>query len=121
MTPTVLTEVIVDQTEHDRPAGCSGPCRSCWANLEATAGPSGRRMILASVGLFLGPIVLAIVGALLAGATADARTAGAVSGLLLGMAISVIVGRLIRRHEPTQVPPECPVPQGGIRGQEEDE
>jgi len=78
-------------------------------------------MILASVGVFLAPIVLAMVGALLAGATADARAAGAAGGLLLGMAISVIVGRLMRRHEPTPVPPECPGPQGGIGGQEEDE
>jgi len=90
-------------------------------NLEGTGGPSGRRMILASVGLFLGPIVLAIVGALLAGGTADARAAGAVGGLLLGMAISVMVGRLIGRHQPTQVPPECPVPQRGTGGQEKGE
>jgi len=121
LTPTVLLEVIVDQTERDRPAGCSGPCRSCWVNLEGAGGPSGWRMVLASVGLFLGPIALAIVGALLAGATADARAAGALGGLVLGMAISVIVGRLIRRRPPAQAPPECPVPQEGIGGQEEDE
>ena len=90
-------------------------------NLEGTGGPSGRRMILASAGLFLGPIVLAIAGALLAGAAADARAAGAVGGLLLGMAISVIVGRLIRRRPPAQVPPECPVPREDTSGQEEDE
>ena len=90
-------------------------------NLEGAGGPSGWRMVLASVGLFLGPIALAIVGALLAGATADARAAGALGGLVLGMAISVIVGRLIRRRPPAQVPPECPVPREGIGGQEEDE
>ena len=90
-------------------------------NLEGAGGPSGWLMVLASAGLFLAPIALAIVGALLAGVTADARAVGAIGGLLLGMAISVIVGRLIRRRPPAQVPPECPVPQGDAGRQEEDE
>ena len=108
------------QTRPDSPTGC-GPCRRCWADLGEADGPSGWRLVLASVGLFLGPVVLAIAGVLLAGAEAEARTAGAVGGLVLGMAISVVIGRLIRRHRRIQVPPGCPEAQEHGFGQEEDE
>jgi len=70
-------------------------------------GPSGWRMVVALAALFLGPIVLAIAGTLLAGATEEARTAGAVGGLALGMAISVVVGWLICRRRRAQVSLEC--------------
>ena len=61
-------------------------------------------MVLASTGSFLAPIVLAIAGALLAGKTANVRAAGAAAGLLLGMAIAVIVYRLVRRDHPSAAP-----------------
>ncbi|MBN1588817.1 MAG: hypothetical protein JW888_04820 [Pirellulales bacterium] len=59
---------------------------------------SGSRFVLAAMGLFLAPLVLAILGAVVAGRRAEAQLIGALGGLALGMAGSVLVARWIRHR-----------------------
>jgi len=64
------------------------------------------------MGFFLTPIVLAIVGATLAGETGGAQLLGGVAGLIVGMAGSLGVARFVHRikrtlpHHPTRAPGE---------------
>ena len=58
---------------------------------------AGWRLGLISVGLFLGPVVLAIVGAASLGESPGGQFAGAIGGLGLGLAGSVGVGRMLGR------------------------
>jgi len=53
----------------------------------------GSRLVLATMGLFLGPIVLAIVAATCFGESQIARFAGALVSFGGGMALSVAVAR----------------------------
>lgn len=59
----------------------------------------GWRLGLASMGLFLGPVVLAILGAMWSGRSHEARFLGAITGLGIGMAGSVAVAKLLRRDK----------------------
>jgi len=51
------------------------------------------------MGFFLTPIVLAIFGATLAGETAGTQLLGAIAGLIVGMAASLGIARLLHRSE----------------------
>lgn len=90
-------------TDHEPTAArCSG-CSRCPtergpAELERD-GPSlsGWRLGLASMGLFLGPIVLAIAGAMCFGSGHGARFLGAIVGLGVGMVVAVVVARRLHR------------------------
>ena len=80
-------------------SGCSGcPAPDCPVE-DATEGSplAGWRLGLASTGLFLAPVGLAIVGALSLGDRPGGQFAGAIAGLGLGLAGSVGVGSLLRR------------------------
>jgi len=67
--------------------GCSPP---------AGDGPfRGWSLVLISAGLFLGPVGLAIVGALLGGDRPTGQLFGAVVGLLLGMGVGIVTARLL--------------------------
>ena len=59
----------------------------------------GWRLGLSAAGLFLGPVVLAIVGALLLDDSPASQLAGATAGLGLGLAVSVAVAKVL----PTEV------------------
>lgn len=82
-------------------ARCSGcPIEVC----PVETGQSGRtldgwRLALCSMGMFLGPVVLAIAGAAAFGESAAARFAGAVVGLCTGLIASALVGRLVSRSQ----------------------
>ena len=52
---------------------------------------SGWRLGLASIGLFLAPIALAIAGAALFERSGGAQLIGAIAGLILGAAASTVV------------------------------
>ena len=52
---------------------------------------SGWRLGLASIGLFLAPIALAIEGAALFERSGSAQFLGAIAGLILGVAASTVV------------------------------
>lgn len=57
----------------------------------------GWRLGLVSTGLFLAPVVLAIIGAVSFGNRPGAQFAGAIAGLGLGLAGSVAIARIVRR------------------------
>jgi len=58
---------------------------------------SGWGLGLSSMGLFLGPGVLAIVGAVCCGESQGAQFLGATAGLVIGMTGSVVLAKLLRR------------------------
>jgi len=77
--------------------GCPG-CRA--QDHSASEGPdkmlpSGWRLGLVSMGLFLAPCILAIVGAACFGKSHAAQLSGAVTGLLAGMIGSVAVASVV--------------------------
>ena len=80
-------------------SGCSGcPAPDCPVEDGTEGSPlTGWRLGLASTGLFLAPVGLAIVGALSLGNSPGRQFAGAIAGLGLGLAGSVGVGGLLRR------------------------
>jgi hypothetical protein len=95
-------------TSHDSmgtgSCGCSGcPIPDCPVEEGPEGSPLfGWRLGLASMGLFLGPIILAIVGAVCSGQTIlgeshEAQFLGGIAGLGLGLAGSVGTARLLRR------------------------
>ena len=52
---------------------------------------SGWRLGIASIGLFLAPIALAIIGAALFGQSGSTQFLGAIAGLILGVAALTVV------------------------------
>jgi len=93
-----LTEMptIRDRTRKD----CSRcPLSGCPVKRKPTRGGlSGWRFALASLGLFLSPVVLAIAGAAYCGPRGEAQFFGAVLGLSAGMAGSLAVAAWARRN-----------------------
>jgi hypothetical protein len=91
----------MDLIDTSKSAGscCSG-CSGCAA-AESAAGPGrevplvGGRFVAASVGFFLGPLVLAVAGAFCSGRDGGRQLLGAIAGLAAGMAVSVVVARLL--------------------------
>ena len=77
---------------HSRCAGCAGSACPTEESLDG-APLAGWPLAAASAGLFLGPIILAIVGSLCAGGGQASRLVGALLGLALGMAVAVGVHR----------------------------
>jgi len=102
-------------------AECSG-CRGCPVQErlleDGPAGEGNDDLALSgwglggcSVGLFLGPGVLAIAGAVCCGEGQGARLAGATVGLLLGMTGSVVFARLRGRVGGAESPKKTVRPQ----------
>lgn len=58
---------------------------------------AGGRFVLASLGLFLGPLVPALIGAVWAGETPVGQLCGALVGLGLGMVGAVGIAGILRR------------------------
>ena len=56
---------------------------------------SGWRLCLAAIGCFLGPITLAILGAVYAGSSAEAQLTGALVGLGIGVVCAVGLAKLL--------------------------
>jgi hypothetical protein len=84
------------QEQAERP-GCRGcPIQGCPAEGREEA-PSGWRLGLASAGLFLGPGVLAIIGAVCYSGSQIGQFLGAIGGLVIGMTGSVMIARLLGR------------------------
>ena len=59
----------------------------------------GWRLSLAAAGMFLGPVVLAIAGAVCMGGSHGARLLGALVGLGVGMVGSVMAARSLRSKD----------------------
>lgn len=87
-----------DYSGMSRP-GCSGCLVSdCRAEAEPDGGPlAGWRLAGVSMGLFLGPILLAVVGTVCFSTGPERQSLGAMSGLVAGIGGSVVVARLMRR------------------------
>ena len=89
--------------DHDRPNTAQPACLGCpVSDCRAEAGPDGGllagwRLAVVSVGLFLGPILLAIVGAACFSSGPESQLLGAMAGLVAGTGGSVAAARLIRR------------------------
>ena len=86
-----------------RPGTSRQDCSGCSvAASRSGAGPEGRPfeqrpLALASIGLFLGPSILALVGALCLSGSPESQLLGATAGLAVGTGGSVAVAGLIRR------------------------
>jgi len=52
------------------------------------------------MGLFMGPIMLALVGAVCLLSRPESQLAGAMTGLILGVGSSLTITRLMRRVDP---------------------
>jgi hypothetical protein len=94
------TDYIATHTQRELPlADCTG-CTTCGSpegcGPPAEDGPfRGWHLVLISAGLFLGPVGLAIVGAILGGDRPAAQLLGAVTGLLLGMGAGILAAKLL--------------------------
>jgi len=74
------------------------PVDGCSAENTADDPPlAGWRFALASSGLFLGPLVLMLIGAVWAAETPAAQLCGALAGLGAGVALSVAISGILRR------------------------
>jgi len=87
-------EQPVADDDRQRCAGCS--CCSAEAPGPTEGTIRGPRLVLVSMGLFLGPIVLAIAGAALSPAGESAQLLGALGGLAVGMVASIAIGRFVQ-------------------------
>ena len=95
--------------EHDRCAGCPGcgPDRGEATDASSASSPSAevpsetpeRWPLVASIGFFLLPIVLAIAGAILGRAGPSWQLLGAVVGLTVGVGLAWACGWLLAQRE----------------------
>ncbi|UCH36273.1 MAG: hypothetical protein JSV65_07940 [Armatimonadota bacterium] len=95
-----------EPTEANR-ASCSGcPIRDCPAQSDEDGTLlSGRRLGLAASGLFLAPIVLALVGAACFAAGSVGQLLGAAVGFGAGVTCAVIATKLLLRKPRDDGPP----------------
>ena len=79
-------------------AGCL--VADCRSESKADVGTlSGWRLVVVSMGLFLGPILLALTGAACLASRPESQLLGAMAGLLLGIGGSVAVAKLRVREK----------------------
>ena len=81
------------QDKRSCPAGCPG----CPGDTGWPQGPSGWRLTLPAMGIFLAPLALAVIGAAVAGPAEAGRALGAGLGLLAGLGGAIAGGRLLGR------------------------
>ena len=78
-------------------AGESGGCGACDARAGVSGGETaGWRLSAAAAGMFLCPVILAILGAVVCGGGQLRRLLGCVGGMSAGLAGSVIVAGILR-------------------------
>ena len=81
----------------DAGAGESDGCGACDARTGEPSGePAGWRLSSAAAGMFLCPVILAILGAVVCGGGQLRRLLGCVGGMSAGLAASVIVAGILR-------------------------
>ncbi len=90
-------------TDTNQDENCSGcPVGGCKQRSQEAEGVlHGWQFVLASAGVFLTPIVLAIAGAVLLDDSDAMRALGGAAGLLTGLTISISVSRFLHqtKHE----------------------
>jgi hypothetical protein len=85
----------------DKSPRCGADCAGCPGGEEAPPAEGlpykGWQVVLGSLGIFLGPLALAIAGSLLLGGSRGGQLAGALAGLGAGMGLAWLVGIHLRR------------------------
>ena len=84
---------------HDhREAACEKcPVENCPTGGATPAdAPRGWRLVLTSIGFFLAPLLLALLGSACLAETGTGQFVGGVAGLALGLAGAAVVSRLLR-------------------------
>lgn len=80
--------------------GCLVGCRQCPGGGMGEQDPrgalSGWRLSVAALVVFLVPLILALLGSVVAGSSQTARLLGAICGLTVGVAAAILTARLIR-------------------------
>ena len=80
---------------------CGADCGGCPGGESSPAAAGlpyrGWQVVLGALGIFLGPLVLAIAGSLLLGGSREGQLAGALAGLGAGMGLAWLVGIHLRR------------------------
>ena len=87
----------------DRPScvGCAG-CDLRTGTTPDCQDPTalrGWRLVLASSGLFLLPLLLAAAGAAFAGKSEGAQALGGIIGLGLGLTVAAVLAKVVARHQ----------------------
>ena len=89
-------------------------CPGCGAEIHAAEQTpdclplTGCRLGLTAAGLYLGPLALAICGAILGGDSPNGQFLGAMTGLGVGIIVAIISVRLLHRTAVRRDNPGCP-------------
>ena len=91
---------MVDHTGESK-SGCGGQCAHC-AVPDVVIDQNGEKMVgwrlvLPAIGVFLGPLVCALIGAMLFAGSPGKQTGGTFGGLFIGLLISIITGFMLRK------------------------
>ncbi len=79
--------------------GCSGCEHSHNMPCNISGGLSGWPLATAAFFVFVLPVGLAILGAILAGRDTNSQVLGALAGFVVGVLLAAVVARLLRRRE----------------------
>jgi len=88
----------------DNAVVCEGECSGCKLVSPGDGALRGWRLVLVAAGVFIMPLVLAVLGAAVAPGEATAQMMGAGIGLLVGILAAAATGTIIRRTG-RQAPP----------------
>ena len=89
------------RSKPDKPQ-CGSQCRLCTVDQDGQTAYSlqGWRLVLPAAAVFLGPLLLAVLGAALAGASHSRQAIGAATGLAVGAAAAIAVSKAICKKVP---------------------
>ena len=101
-TPSTGASVIHTDGDRESVGPKCGGCQGCPTDEKVSqtgldAPLAGGALVFASIGFFLGPLGMAVLGATWFDHSGASQLAGAVAGLAAGMLASVAVGRLLAR------------------------
>ncbi len=86
---------LPDKDNNQKPAACGGNCSKCTLDPPDNGGPKGWRLSLAAAGVFLTPMLAALVAAIVAPGGQAAKAGWAGVGLAIGFAVAIGAGRVI--------------------------
>ena len=85
--------------EHKRSTGCGGSCSHCNIGEAIDNDLGGWRLVLPTMGVFLFPLILAIIGGSIFRGGAAIQTLGTFGGLFLGFILGIMMRRIIQHKE----------------------
>ncbi|MFP4105690.1 MAG: hypothetical protein ACLFVU_06295 [Phycisphaerae bacterium] len=80
----------------DKKASCTGDCNRCISGSDQPVDPDaprGLKLLVPAVTAFTLPLVLAVIGGIVAGGSAGQQWVGAAIGLVGGLLLAVAIGR----------------------------